>query len=800
MDRQRQALPHQGHSTQFGLKHLLPECFVSVKLETYEEGSCSEVQEYTISQSSSLSGSQSQTNFSASQSASNQESSPSESSLTGRGSSSKQPYVLPPGTPSASSIIVHQSQMAAPIMQQTQSGNQSQSAQQQQAPSHANEVPHNSQSDSSINRPSPQPAGPASLSSSHAFGHPHSRSSEVAWLSHAYIDHGTQPFHGHQMPYLPNDAALLASVPQQQIQSQDGSRIVKQSVVSRGVSTAVNCGSETVSPTVAAVSAGDGGFISYVLNPQRGLSTTGICLLDSSRELTAQSSQQIPSNNRDGNTNNESLNQRDRSAKDPSLESKSVSSSPKSIDGHLVSRSSQTVVTMSQIQDVPLLSDARIIITTDSNPDVEVEAEDCKDTVIIESHCDDSEGATSMESECDSQNVKLATSVSSNCSDFDRQADYSHQQTPHHCPDDINSATAMDLQPVRNHTSDDQGDVTQHDNETSVSHSSNFQYLENYRPFRCDICGKSYPSQQALINHDRYHRGERPYECETCHKAFATNSHLVTHRRTHTGERPFQCQLCQRRFADRSAFVKHERTHGPNGAVIKRYKCDECGSGFVDSCGLKKHIRIHTGERPYLCNVCEKTFSTSSTFVAHKRIHTGERPYKCESCDKMFITKSHLLTHRRTHTGEKPFTCPVCNRCFADGSSFRRHERLHTGENRHICMQCGRGFPSESSLDKHKQTHVQTGTFSYVYENRSDLNCLNPQQPQNCDVQANRPSRLPVSQVRDTSDRSICFDLSREINGEVHVNRNNVCAVASREICDNQSAHTTIMVSAREVA
>jgi len=247
-----------------------------------------------------------------------------------------------------------------------------------------------------------------------------------------------------------------------------------------------------------------------------------------------------------------------------------------------------------------------------------------------------------------------------------------------------------------------------------IKDNRRLHYIDIDRPFTCEICFKNYPTSTALMNHMRYHRGQRPYQCEVCNKAFATNSHLVTHRRVHTGERPFQCRLCRRSFADRSAYVKHERTHGPNGTIIKRYKCDECGNAFVDSCGLKKHVRIHTGERPYCCSVCQKTFSTSSTFVAHKRIHSGERPYKCENCDKMFITKSHLLTHRRTHTGEKPFSCQVCNRAFADGSSFRRHERLHTGENRHTCDICGKGFPFDTSLAKHKQSHIP-GTPTYVY-------------------------------------------------------------------------------------
>lgn len=118
-------------------------------------------------------------------------------------------------------------------------------------------------------------------------------------------------------------------------------------------------------------------------------------------------------------------------------------------------------------------------------------------------------------------------------------------------------------------------------------------------------------------------------------------------------------------------------------------------------------------------------------------------------------------------------------------------------------MQCGRGFPLESSLEKHKQTHVQTGNFSYVYESRHDLHCLTDQpQPQpNCDIQSHRSARISVPQVSDNSDPSVCVDLSREIPGEVQVNRNNMCAVASREIdSDNQGTHPAVMVTPREVA
>lgn len=209
----------------------------------------------------------------------------------------------------------------------------------------------------------------------------------------------------------------------------------------------------------------------------------------------------------------------------------------------------------------------------------------------------------------------------------------------------------------------------------------------------CDQCGKECATVHRLREHLLTHTGEKPFKCTTCKKTFHTLNILKNHENTHLDIKPFMCDECGRTFCQASTLSTHKLTHVP-----KKLGCKLCPSKFRNPAALNFHL-----------------VSQHPNAAAVRQLNV----LKCETCDKTFLRQRDLDRHIRTHTGEKPFICKFkdCDKGFSDRSNCISHEKSHE-PTKHKCNHCDKEYVYQRDLKKHvKKLHPNVD----VQDNENEL-------------------------------------------------------------------------------
>ena len=233
------------------------------------------------------------------------------------------------------------------------------------------------------------------------------------------------------------------------------------------------------------------------------------------------------------------------------------------------------------------------------------------------------------------------------------------------------------------------------------------------KPHMCHECGKNFRSYSNMYRHMRIHKGDKPYACPQCDKRFVQPQTLKEHIEAHSAEKHYECKVCGKAFGRRGNLYVHMKSHQKDGQDPDRgvgdLTCSICGAMYKYAAMLHQHMAVHSGEepmiKPYQCPLCDKSYTHATGLYSHTiNIHESKR-VSCPYCSKEF-QKYALKKHMLIHTGEKPHKCETCGRGFASLGNMKRHMGTHNDGNLFVCGQCSKRFSNASSLKTHMDTHL----------------------------------------------------------------------------------------------
>lgn len=328
---------------------------------------------------------------------------------------------------------------------------------------------------------------------------------------------------------------------------------------------------------------------------------------------------------------------------------------------------------------------------------------------------------------------------------------------------------------------------------SSDSLKTHLQLHGGKKPFHCLDCGKNFGRRGHLITHKNVHK--RRIQCSVCKKIVPTIGDLLKHRQSHIKKGMLQCPDCPMQFKFPVFLLRHVASHAKKEAILKSslpaetfsknsadekvkefkesFCCEVCQKEFVDSKTLSEHCLTHI-PKPSVskCPFCKNNFTSRTALIRHIRLHTGEKPFPCKTCGIHFHRKEPLRFHEEKCKGlpektlsqpstaaqthekceikaasksekvQKKFACSYCPHIFNMSGNLKMHERAHLANSLVPCLKCGKYYKKNKICGHRKRCSIKESTAGETLKSEKSGNAQRSECKSTNLVVANRTCRV----------------------------------------------------------
>ena len=160
-------------------------------------------------------------------------------------------------------------------------------------------------------------------------------------------------------------------------------------------------------------------------------------------------------------------------------------------------------------------------------------------------------------------------------------------------------------------------------------------------PHHCKLCSDTFFTELGLNQHEKAkHADVETYQCKICNYCSLEKSLMIRHMRTHSGQRPFNCTECGYAFTTKANCERHIRKRHEKTSkaeIDSLIRCDLDQLKSVSEDSWKYEVKT-------VCMHCDEKFEDYWSLRDHLKIH-DKRSFYCSECNAAFSCRSNCIAH-----------------------------------------------------------------------------------------------------------------------------------------------------------